>query len=91
MLFVRGTARNVSKVTLNGEHIFTNERGDFSERLLVPNGYAILVVAAENRFGRRTETRIPFYGVPPEPGRTTHASTSPPEELSETSVTLTKR
>lgn len=82
-LLVTGTAHNVSKVTLNGEPIYTDEHGTFKERLLVPNGYAIIEVAAENRFGRRTEKRLPFFGVPPARAAVTPEAPTIASEVSE--------
>ena len=51
-IVVRGTARSISMLYLNGNQIFTDEAGLFSERLLLAPGYTILEVRAEDRFDR---------------------------------------
>jgi hypothetical protein len=51
-LEVRGQAINVSSLSLNGRQIFTNERGNFEEGLLLARGYNIIEVAATDKFGR---------------------------------------
>lgn len=55
---VAGTARNVAKISVNDRSIYVDEAGTFREKLLLPYGYTILTVRAEDRFGRRTETHI---------------------------------
>lgn len=53
---VIGTARNVSRLTLNGRQIYVDERGIFHETLLLNRGYTVLEVAGTDRFGR--EARV---------------------------------
>jgi len=49
-----GHAKNISYMSLNGRQIFTDEAGDFNEKLLVPYGYTIMTLKARDRFGRST-------------------------------------
>lgn len=49
---VTGTARNSSQLTLNGREIFVDTNGNFSEPLVLENGYTIMTVRAEDRYGR---------------------------------------
>ena len=49
---VRGTAKNVTEVTLNGRTIHTSEDGSFEEFLILPKGYTIMTLHAEDRYGR---------------------------------------
>ncbi len=49
---VRGTATNVSFITLNDKQIFVNDNGEFKERLLPSPGLVILTLKAKDRFGR---------------------------------------
>ncbi len=51
---VHGEARNVIVLWLNGQEIHTNERGVFEHTLTLENGYTIMTLEAEDRFGRRT-------------------------------------
>jgi len=53
-----GTAKNISFINLNGAQIFTDESGNFSEEILLSNGYNIITLEAEDRFGRKTETSL---------------------------------
>lgn len=49
---VRGHAKNISYLSLNGNQIFTDEEGAFIEKLLVPYGYTIMTLKARDRYGR---------------------------------------
>lgn len=55
---IRGVARNISYLTLNGGKIFTNESGAFKEETLLSPGYNIETLSAQDRFGRTTEVRL---------------------------------
>ncbi len=55
---VRGQALNISSLSMNGRQIFTDEKGVFSEGLLLAKGYNIIEIAATDKFGRiRREKR----------------------------------
>ena len=57
-LKVEGQALNVSSLSLNGRQIFTDERGFFSEGLLLARGYNIIELTATDKFSRvRKEKR----------------------------------
>ena len=58
LITVRGNARNISFLTLNGRQIFTDEQGRFREALLLQNGYNIMTIEAKDRFGHRMEKRL---------------------------------
>jgi hypothetical protein len=53
-LTLEGNARNVVVLRLNGREIHTDEHGDFSEVLVLENGYTIMSLEAEDRYGRST-------------------------------------
>lgn len=55
---ITGIAKNISFINLNGAQIFTNESGDFSEEILLSHGYNVIMLEAEDRFGRKTETSL---------------------------------
>lgn len=58
---IRGTAKRVSALTLNGAPLRREEDGAFSATLAFPPGESILTLVATDRFGRRvTETRTIF-------------------------------
>ena len=50
-----GEAHNISRLSLNGRQIFTDESGAFSELLLLYPGYNIISVYATDKFDREIE------------------------------------
>ncbi|MBI2023820.1 Ig-like domain-containing protein [Candidatus Giovannonibacteria bacterium] len=48
---VNGNARDVSKFTLNGRTVFTDEKGDFKEKILIAKGVNDIEIYAEDKFG----------------------------------------
>ena len=55
MVEIKGRAQNVAAVFLNGNQIFTDENGSFKEKLLLAQGYNIIVVNAKDKFGREAK------------------------------------
>lgn len=51
-LEIKGQVLNISSLSLNGRQIFTDERGDFKEGLLLARGYNIIELTATDKFGR---------------------------------------
>lgn len=60
MITIEGTAENIVSLTLNGSSIFTDEAGNFEERLVLENGYTIMTLTATDRYGRETKVSRPF-------------------------------
>ena len=61
VLSVKGVARRVSELTLNGAPLYHEEDGAFEAELAFPRGGSILTLVAADRFGRRIiETRTIF-------------------------------
>lgn len=52
---IKGTAKNISLISMNDRQIFIDEHGEFSEKLLLSYGYNIITIKARDRFGRKTE------------------------------------
>lgn len=63
---VKGFARNVSFLTLNGRAIFTDEQGRFKESLLLPEGYSIMTLEAKDRFGHVVQKKLELVYKPPQ-------------------------
>lgn len=59
-----GTAENIVKLELNGREIHTNEMGDFTETLVLQEGYTIIELSAQDRFGRTTSLTREYVYVP---------------------------
>lgn len=60
-----GNAHNIVKLTLNGREIHTDESGAFTQTLVLPNGYTIMELTAQDRFGRTTSLVRKYVYVPP--------------------------
>ena len=58
LITINGTATNINRITLNDRQIFVDKQGNFSEKLLVPVGYTIIKLAAQDKFGRTTQKLI---------------------------------
>ena len=61
---VTGTTENVTHVFLNGRPVPLTTKGTFTETLVTPDGYGVLLVEAENRFGHHRQERIEIFGAP---------------------------
>jgi len=55
LVTIEGIAHNISYISLNDRQIFIDEKGKFSELLLLSYGYNIMTIAARDKFGRETE------------------------------------
>ena|SRR3972149_12093947 len=54
-LTLTGSARNASKLTIDGREIFIDKDANFAEQLLLLPGYNILEIKAEDKFGKKVE------------------------------------
>lgn len=59
-----GSTKNITFIWLNGRQIFTNEKGEFREDLVLENGYTIATLRAVDRYGREVELVKPFVYTP---------------------------
>lgn len=59
-----GNTHNIVKLTLNGKEIHTDEAGAFAQTLVLPNGYTIMELTAQDRFGRTTSVVRKYVYVP---------------------------
>jgi hypothetical protein len=58
LVSVSGHAERISKISLNGNQIYTDREGKFEEVLLLGVGYNIIEVKAEDRFDRQVAERL---------------------------------
>ncbi len=63
-LVVSGHTQNVTHVYINGTPATMDVSGNYEKTLITPDGYGIVLIEAENRFGRRAEERVEFFGTP---------------------------
>lgn len=59
-----GTAFNITHLWLNDRQIYTDADGNFTEALVLENGYTVATLRAEDRYGRITTVRQPLVYVP---------------------------
>lgn len=57
-MIIKGFAKNIKKISLNGRDIFLDKNGQFTEKLLMFTGYNIINVVAEDRFGKIVSKKI---------------------------------
>ena len=58
LVIVEGQSKNIAWISLNDRQIFTDEKGVWSEKLLVSPGLSIITVKARDRFGRETKKSV---------------------------------
>ena len=51
---ISGTAKNVAFMTLDGEQIYTDEQGNWSEDRVLAQGYNVVTLYAKDTFGKET-------------------------------------
>lgn len=59
-----GTAQNVTKLTVNGKEIHTDESGVFNHVIILENGYTRTTIEAYDRFGHTTKIVRPYVYIP---------------------------
>jgi hypothetical protein len=64
VVHLRGTARNITKISLNGRQIFTDKAGYFDEALVLENGYTVATIQATDRYGRTASIVKQFVYTP---------------------------
>ncbi len=64
LVFLEGTAFNISRLWLNDRQIFTDSGGNFKEALVLENGYTMSTLRAEDRYGRATTLERSFVYTP---------------------------
>ena len=52
IVYVKGTTKNISRITLNDSPIFVDEDGLFGEKIIVSSGYSVIKLSVTDRFGR---------------------------------------
>jgi len=58
LVTITGTATNITLISLDDRQIFVDKQGNFSEKLLVPPGYTIIKLAAQDKFGRTIQRLV---------------------------------
>ena len=55
---VAGITENSAALTINGHAVFTNESGEFDDKILLSRGYNAIEISSEDRFGRTATKKI---------------------------------
>ena len=55
---IAGTAKNIAFMTLNGQEIYTDTEGAFSEDRTLSLGYNVITLSARDKFGKETTRTI---------------------------------
>ena len=63
-VILQGSAHNITHLWLNDRAIYTDERGNFKEELILENGYTIATLRAKDRFGRENKIVRSFVYTP---------------------------
>ncbi len=58
LVAVKGTASNISFISLNDRQIFVDKDGKFNEELLLSPGYNMWTIQAKDKFGRIVTKKI---------------------------------
>jgi len=58
LVTIKGKAERITQIYLNGRKIFTDEKGNFSEPVLMAKGYNVFEVKAEDKFGRKAIEKL---------------------------------
>jgi len=61
LVFLEGTARNISNIQTNDKLFPINSDGHFREPLLLRPGYNIILITAKDKFGRSIEDKIELF------------------------------
>ncbi len=52
-VYIEGVVKNVAHISLDSRAIFVDKKGAFKEPLLLQEGYNIIEIKAEDKFGRK--------------------------------------
>lgn len=64
LMDVSGNTEHVTHVRVNGQPVTMDISGKFTQKLVTPEGYGVVLVEATNRFGHHVEKRVEFVGKP---------------------------
>ena len=55
---IKGNVKNISEISLNDKQITIDKTGFFSEKFLLSEGYNIIKIDAQDKFGRKKEKKL---------------------------------
>lgn len=66
IVVLTGKTENITSLTVNGRAIATDPEGNFSEPVILENGYTIMSIDAKDRYGRSVHVERPLVFAPDE-------------------------
>ncbi len=57
-ILVKGYAKNISYISMNGGQIFTNQAGQFGEEILLSEGLNIIEIVVKDKYGRQNQQTL---------------------------------
>lgn len=58
LISIEGRVKNSKEINLNDRPIVIDQAGNFSEKMLLSYGYNVLMLKAEDRFGKTAEQKL---------------------------------
>lgn len=58
LVSIEGQTKNISKLILNDRNISIDENGNFKEKIMMANGYNLILIKGSDRFGKNKEISI---------------------------------
>lgn len=58
---VSGIAKNATLITLNGREITLDKNGIFEEAIALPDGYSVITLEAQDKFGANSKKTFEVY------------------------------
>jgi hypothetical protein len=58
LITITGSTENIKDISFNDRKIFIDEKGNFNEKMLLSYGYNVIVIRANDKFGRETEKQL---------------------------------
>jgi hypothetical protein len=71
---ITGQALRVNNLGLNGDAISVDEKGDFSQTIVIFPGMNIITLTASDQFGRSTKKELDLVGLDAFPARNTNTA-----------------
>ena len=90
LIDVKGTANNISFISVDDRPIFLDKTGSFSEKLILSPGYNIMSIKGQDKFGRSIEKRFGLFLKKTAVLLPDITSSSSPEVASSTATTTKK-
>ncbi len=62
---VEGFAKNISYISVNDKQIFTDQEGNFNEKILLAEGYNVIKISSKDKYQRENQKVLEVVYTPP--------------------------